>query len=740
MSKVFATDEFRNQVASWQDRTTSPNDGGGTTRGLGSVWERSAPTFATPMETYFKLNTDVHGWARENLVNLRVFNIVRDFGAVADGVTDCTTAIRNALATADAAGGGIIYFPPAPLGYAIYRVAGSESIIPVVNRQNVVFMGDGYNSWIKWTGNAAGTTVEAFRIFTFSERIVFFNMRFNSDTLTNFIEQTHWIQFASPNPPIVDALSHDVLIYNCWFDPIRGDCIRTLGGDALFNPGFEIYNGRFYYNTFNTNDTLPCRAGISAQRETMQMNVLYNWFHQTNAQCIDFEPNGGDGPSEWHIHNNIFETIPIIDAAVTLSGSTAALPAQRYSFSFNTLINGGGVEALRLLNFEMVGNIIQDRGDSGFAVLEMRTFNHVLYEGNIFYSESLVAGVDRPAIFLFKDTNEPVVNSTCIVSNNLCRAIASTAGQTCISTRDINQLLISGNVCLMDDAAGGTVSNGINIRAVSDPGAEWICTGNVVIGVTEALTAGIFITTQDGADIRNVIVSDNITHNTATAILFQATGAGVFTDWRGCTGNNCLATSAVTVQLPTGNVGATINGTAGPAAQINNVNVAGGPEGLVTAPLGSMCPNVVGGDANTVYTKDSGTGNTGWARVGPSQIIFGALTGSVATAARFLGPGAGLLTENAATMEQTITRPGSVRNMRIDCDAGVGGGTNNYTMLLNGGATGLDIAMPNTTTTGGPDASVVNVVAGDRISLRVTKSAAPATPQANIVVTIEFTG
>lgn len=740
-AKVLATDEFRTQISSWQNRTADPNAGAGTVRGLGSVYERSGTFPTTPLETYFKLHPDAHAWAYQNLVNLRIFNVVRDFGAVADGVTSCVNPIRNALAAADAAGGGVIYFPPAPLGYAIYRVVGSESIIPVDNRQNIVFMGDGYNSWIKWTGNAGATTVEAFRIFDLSERIIFFNMRFNADTLTNFIEQTHWIQFASPNPAGPgNQQSHDLLIYNCWFDPIRGDSIRTLGGDAAFHAGYEVYNGRFYYNTHNLNETLPCRAAITAQRDTVSMNILYNWFARSEAQSIDFEPNGGFGPAEWHIHNNIFEVIPTTDAAVTLSGCTAALPATRYSFNFNIIINGGTVEALRVDRFECIGNILQDRGDAGFAALEFRTFNFCLFEGNIILSETFVPGVDRAAIFLFKDQNEPILNTTCIVRNNLCKAIASTFNQACITTRDINQLAVSGNLCFMDDAAGGTTSNGIQIRAVDDIGSEWIVNGNLVLGVTENLTVGILITTQDGINIGNVLVNDNMTRNTVTAIQFQSVGAGVFTDWRACVGNNCLNTTTVTVQLPTANKGATIGGNAAPAAQINNVNVAGGPEGLVTAPPGSMEVNVVSGDANCVFTKDTGVGNTGWARVGPSQIIFGVLVGSAATAARFLAPGAGLAAESVTTFEELITRPGTLRNMRIDCDAGVGGGTNNYTMLLNGGVTGLDIAMANTTGTAGPDISAVAVVPGDRISMRVTKSVAPGTPQANIVVNIEFTG
>src|SRR5262245_10701119 len=132
MSVPYSTEEFLNVVSSWQNRATDPNAGLGTARGLGSVWDRtSTSTFPSPVETYFKLNAVNQGWARENLVNLRIFNVVRDFGVVGDGVTNNTNAIRAAVAAADAAGGGILYFPPAVLGYGVQRIAGQEGVIPI---------------------------------------------------------------------------------------------------------------------------------------------------------------------------------------------------------------------------------------------------------------------------------------------------------------------------------------------------------------------------------------------------------------------------------------------------------------------------------------------------------------------------------------------------------------------------------------------------------------------------------
>lgn len=49
-----------------------------------------------------------------------------------------------------------------------------------------------------------------------------------------------------------------------------------------------------------------------------------------------------------------------------------------------------------------------------------------------------------------------------------------------------------------------------------------------------------------------------------------------------------------------------------------NYSGAGSPEGVVTAPVGSLYRNTTNGD---VYSKTSGTGNTGWAKVGGSAKV-----------------------------------------------------------------------------------------------------------------------
>jgi hypothetical protein len=47
-------------------------------------------------------------------------------------------------------------------------------------------------------------------------------------------------------------------------------------------------------------------------------------------------------------------------------------------------------------------------------------------------------------------------------------------------------------------------------------------------------------------------------------------------------------------------------------SQADVLNGIGSPEGVVTAPVGTLYTRSDGGAGTTLYVKESGTGNTGW--------------------------------------------------------------------------------------------------------------------------------
>jgi len=744
MSKVFSTEEFRDQIASWQNRITDPDAGPGTARGLGSVWVRGDGSIgpSDPIQTYFKLNADAHGWAEQNLVNLRVFNIVRDFGAVGDGVTSCNAAIQNAVNAAAAAGGGMIYIPPAVLGYAVYNTV-VEGIIILSAKSNITFFGDGYNSWIKLTGDALGRIVEVFRITSSTQRVRFYNMRMNADTLTNFVDQTHWVQFSQSNPPVVNVNPTDLEIQDVIFDPIRGDSVRLLGGNGAFGAGFTVVNARMLFNTFNQGTF--SRSSVSTQRDVAQIDIIDNWMNSTAAQCIDFEPHLGEGPTAFNILGNIFDLNPAFsNIAITLTGVRDGgidKYSKRHTCSFNVFLAAGTIQGLLVSNTDIIGNVMDIQETIlGEAGISLRNPQNVIADANIINAENVIGGGnERAAIWYFIDSPGSIFDI--IVSNNILRGVANVNGVIILRMEDCKQLAVSGNLVFLNvnPAAVGTWQ-AVQARAIGVTGDDWTITGNLVIATVTRITDGINLDTENGFNVNNVTVNDNYTRNSLQGIRYTNVGAGTFAGYRACTGNNTVdATTGLVVPPTPANVGVTNN--SNPAgAQMATINVVGSPESRITAPPGSLATNSQGVAGAVIWTKDSGTGNTGWAIVGPSEITFGTLASTTATAARFFAPGGGLATETTVQIEMLMPRAGTLRNMRIHATAGTGGSTNQYTLLLNGAVTQLDQAMGNTATSAGPDTSQITVAAGDRIALRVTKTVAPTTPQTNIVVTVELVG
>lgn len=81
------------------------------------------------------------------------FNVKNSaYGAVGDGTTDDTSAVQSAIAAADAAGGGIVYFPP-----GTYQMGAAGNI--VLSTDNITLLGAGRNASVIRAGSGSGTAM-----------------------------------------------------------------------------------------------------------------------------------------------------------------------------------------------------------------------------------------------------------------------------------------------------------------------------------------------------------------------------------------------------------------------------------------------------------------------------------------------------------------------------------------------------------------------------------------------------
>lgn len=744
-------DTFRMDVggALWFDETTDPNAGAGTIAPLGSVYTRPGVYPTLPREMYYKQLSSAKGWTKQNLVGLKVYNLTKPpYNVIADGATDQGPAVRQAVIDVAAAGGGILYFPAAPLPYAFgINAIGQNACIPVDNKQNLVFMGDGWSTCLQMTGNYNTRFQVLIEMTDRSQRIVIYNLRVSGAGIINpeVTHQDHLIQVSFDVPPALGT-PHDIEIQKVWFDPIPGSGVRIFGQGAV--GGGKCYDTRVRYCAFNEkNEGLQdARSCIEAQRNSSRIQVSNSWFAPSGAfqagQQIDFEPGSGDAPDGWNITGNIFQGEN--EVSVTISSADATLPPFRNTFAWNIIrpvSTGSAGSTLECVNSPtktiIVGNIVtmDPASTTGFAACELRNLTDSVVVDNIFISPN--ASATRPGMKIFEDSGQQPLRS--VVADNLTQAVAAATAIAGIQLQATNEYVVSGNLVFVD-CGTSTTSVGLQMRSTSFVGQDWVCNGNLVVATSaQKFTTGINITTLSGNIIHNVTVNNNLVQNTTNGITFDSTTAA-FQDWRSCNNNLLPGSTNLTVAPPASNVGVTIDGIAGPQAQIDTIALAAGPNTKITAGPGSLCTNTSGVAASIIYIKESGTGNTGWFPTGAFEIVFGARQGSTTTTALFYAPGSDLATESATEIKVPMVRPGTIRNMRVICIAGTGGGNNTFTARKNGANTGLTVTFANTITSGTNIANTLPLVAGDLLSFQVTKTATPSTVQTAIEIAVECTG
>ena len=733
MTKVLAATRVLLDTVTLAQQTTAP---GTTTDNPGSWWIRSGALPTTPVEHYLKILNGSSGWCKQNLINLNVFN-VKAFGAKGDGATDDTAAINAAIAAAAAAGGGVVYFPAtAPGSYRITKPSpGVLGSLLFDNKHDIALLGDGPASTIAMIGSAGAGDWYAVRIRDGSTRLGFYNLGWDGSGLTNPdpAEQNHFLDINGVAGDVHGGPSNIDVVGN-FFGTIVGDCVRNLGESTEI-----VDNVRVLYNCANLSNIN--RSFVEAQRFSHHIQIKFNWATDTKSDnVIDFEPTGGAGggiagPEEWSIlGNHVFHGDPGSDA-ITLSGTGTGDPSTRNLFAFNT-INGGSINGVNVLSCLLKGNMVFCANGTVDPCLYFTSrFENVTIDSNV-----IVSLDDANARFAIDVVASVSSGFRALITNNLCKVVfTQPAGGAGFNLESFVECAAVGNLIYFDNNQAGK-GFGIEYRSSNAEVDQVNAIGNLIIVPNAAIGSAAQFHAGPNT-FHNSLASYNFIDNATVAVGWDRGAAEVFANWRlaGC--NVITSPTTATISPPPTNVGATVAGMAGPGPQFTQAAVV--PNTAVTAPAGSVELNSLGAAATCLWYKETGSGvsggNTGWIQDGGSDFQFGTQDVTNATAARFLAPGMAQATASVVEIQVPLPRPGTVRNLRLTATAGVGTGSNTYTLRRNGSDTSVTVTVANNAASGVGGGLAV-CAAGDLLSMRVTKSVAPATDQTNVVANLELSG
>jgi len=474
---VFGTQKLRVNLIDAAQQATSYD----TAPYAATVGSIGIDTSTVLPRTWLKTSTPTSGWTIQNLHNLRVYNAVRDFGFVRDGVTNNDAMAKTAIATMSAAGGGILYFPPG--NYAFQRPAPPNVWNFELNGvTDIFFLGDGPASKLLMTGSSGLQDYYLFYVHGGSKRIRFYNLGFDGLSLTNISEQDHIIRIRGAASDAVGPT--DVEVVGCWFFGQPGDGIQILGESAK-----EVTNVRIVANAL---DCVSSRSGIGIQRATGRIIISHNWLSGPHDQEIDFEPTGLVGNFEFNIHCNQTHNVSNSALSCTFTGDGPGATSHKRSVIASNVIRGS-VDALNLQNVDMIGNVFvrdvegnvdPDLGTGRPQVKLFRYIEGLTYTANIARYIVAASAVDVTPVYIF-GVGGSTLPSKVHVSNSIAD---STRGPTGFVIESAYEVLVAGCIARMTPTAVNTAV-GFNLRAIEGLGDHQTVRGSM------ALTGGLNLLT-----------------------------------------------------------------------------------------------------------------------------------------------------------------------------------------------------------------------------------------------------
>lgn len=713
MSKKLSATEFKLHLISLLSDSAAPNSGGGLAAVIGSWFSKDA----APTGLFLKTTAPDLGWT-EYTASFNWYS-VRDYGAVGDGVTDDRVPIANAIAACQAAGGGCVYFPRGT--YVCSKDGANPYSFDLNGTSSMTLLGQGARSILVQTGNAGASAWDLFRLRGGAQMIRFEMLAFSGAGLTN---------------PAASRANHLVRIGDGASAVTSVQMLRCQFGSMVAGAGDGLHMGGAAGTLVSRVWALDCvfdgcaRYGIGGEQGLEHIIIGENYLTNCETEIAFVSTGAGNSNSIVVASNEIVHTSATERHAVRFVGHDTDL-ITRLTVQANTIV--GGFAELANARYVSWAGTTQTSGvyaSTDAAMRLYRRLSDVVYAGNVVIRAT---GAGNGPTVSLEETDGVQPTRTRIGASVFINEVT---GQPCALLESCTACSFGDNDLRSSDA-GASAAYAIDVQAVGGTVDATIVQGNVISAAAGTWGAAIRYLTN-GADMANTMASGNLGSATAYGIRYEDAGVGAFTGRQMASGNTFDSTTGdyeqVGVSFPV-----YIGGNAGPTGT-QVITGTGTPEGVVTAPVGSIFLRRDGATDAAFYYKETGAGNTGWRGAAASQVIvFGAgATGNTA-ATTFLAPGY-ITTISATEIQMTATRPGIVQDLRVRvATAGTDSSNITVTVRRNGVDTALTVTFDNAAS--GDFGDLVNsftVAASDEISVSFTRAGAVTAGQANVIVTMEL--
>jgi len=704
MSKTLLAQQIRLNIVDLIDNSVDPTAGGGIAAAIGSFYLRSGTG-----QAWLKTAASNTGWQR--LVQSFAWYSVRDYGAAGDGSTDDTTAFQNAINDAATAGGGVVYVPHG--NYVISQIT--------INAQSgVQIVGTGEGSQLTWTYNAGNAAGSMLTIEGNAQHIKLSLLSFVGSGLTNPAagRSNHLVAIGNGSATV------EVQVMSCKFSGM----VASSGDGVHINGGAVALVSRTWISSCIFDGC--SRFSIGAEQDFEYVWIEGNYLTNCDTEIGFVSSVDRNGNAILMYGNEVRHTSGSIAQAVRFEGGATGLYT-RVLVSEN-IIYQGFVTTTNCKNMVASGNV-QTSGNYATTDAVWKIFGSVT---SLAFTANLIDRTSGtsvgPCVSLLKSGGSP---GQIRLGDNLL--MNECVGGNFLTVVDVTQWSFGGNLCRSSDA-DVSVMYGVDVQSVAVNITDaLIGPGNQFTAAAHSMAATVRLLCN-GANVQDCSVVGSQSAECDYGLRMEVGGGGgSFTGQILYSGNNFDSSVGGVQQIGTA-VALRIGFNAG-AFGANYFQGSGTPEGVVTAAIGSWFSRSDGGQATAVYYKESGSGNTGWIGVSGTILPFGTGNVGTGTTAVFLAPGY-ISTAATTELQAALSRPGTVRNLRVQvATAGTGAATNTFTVRKNGADSAVTTTLANTSNGAAVDTTHSFVVAaGDLLSIDCTKSAGVAAGQTFLTATVEL--